>query len=281
MALVNMTQMLYDAYDNHYAVPAISYYNIEDVKTILKSCVKHSSPIILMSSTRTIDHIGLDNAVNIVRQEAEKVDIPVALHLDHAKNVDLVLSCIRAGYTSVMFDGSELDYKENVEKTKFLAKIARSLDITMEAEIGCVGMGEDGEDINEVITDPDDAKRFAEETGIDAVAIAIGTAHGMQKRDASIHYDVLDEVAKRINNPIVLHGSSGIKDEDFGKLIHTPICKVNIATRIKFAFVNAVEDFLKQGNRPKDTVDLFQIGMAAQEKEMDQIIKTLGCAGRA
>ena len=263
MALVNMNSILHKALEGGYAVPAISFYTMDDLHAIIAACEELKSPIILMTGSPTIDHNGLDTVALFARKAAELATVPVALHLDHATDETKVVQAIKAGYTSVMIDGSHLSYEDNVKVTRFIVRVAKPLSVSVEGEIGRVGMGEEGEDVEEILTKTEDAIRFAKDTGIDAIAVAVGTAHGMQTRDAKIHLDRIKSLSDNLDIPIVLHGSSGVSDEDLRKVVAMGICKMNIATRLRIVYLDEIRKILASGVKLTITLNLFNMGMNA------------------
>lgn len=281
MALVPMKPLLEKALEKGYAVPAVTFYTLDDAQAILSACEELHSSCILMAGPVTLAHNGLKSTAAFAKKAAESASVPVALHLDHAKEERTVLRAIAAGFSSVMIDGSLLSYEKNVALTHFIVRVAGPLGITVEGEIGRVGMGEDGEFIEELLTTAEDAVSFVEDTGIDAVAVAVGTAHGMVRRDARIRYDRIDEIGRAVSIPIVLHGASGLSDEDLATAAKTAICKINIATRLRMIFLEEMRKQLSLDPDCTNQIPLLEKAMLAQTEEMKSIITVLGAAGSA
>lgn len=229
--LVNMRDLLKDAQDGNYAVGSFSVANMEMVLGVLQAAEELNAPVILQIAEVRLKQSPLELIGPLMVAAAENAKTPVAVHFDHGKTEEKISQALELGFTSVMFDGSHLPLEENIAETKRIIEIASEYDAAVEAEIGCVGGSEDGsEDIAINCTKPEDAVRFESETGVDALAIAIGNAHGNYKSTPKLRFDILEECAKRVETPLVLHGGTGISPEDFVKCSKTGIKKINIAT---------------------------------------------------
>lgn len=229
--LVNMRELLADAQAGDYAVGSFSVANMEMVLGVLQAAKELSAPVILQIAEVRLKQSPLELIGSLMVAAAENADTPVAVHFDHGKTLEKISQALDLGFTSVMFDGSHLPLDENIEMTKKVIAMAEEYDASVEAEIGCVGGSEDGsEDIAINCTKTEDAVRFEAETGVDALAIAIGNAHGNYKSTPKLRFDILEEVEKNTDLPLVLHGGTGITPDDFVKCSHTGIKKINIAT---------------------------------------------------
>lgn len=229
--LVNMRDLLADAEEGNYAVGSFSVANMEMVLGVLKAAEELSAPVILQIAEVRLKQSPLEIIGPLMVAAAENAETPVAVHFDHGKTLEKIEDALDIGFTSVMFDGSHLPLDENIEMTKRVIEMAEQYDAAVEAEIGCVGGSEDGsEDIAINCTKPEDAVRFEKETGVDALAIAIGNAHGNYKATPKLRFDILEEVENITDTPLVLHGGTGISPEDFVKCSKTGIKKINIAT---------------------------------------------------
>lgn len=229
--LVNMRDLLADAEKGNYAVGSFSVANMEMVLGVLKAAKELSAPVILQIAEVRLKQSPLELIGPLMVAAAENADTPVAVHFDHGKTLEKIEQALDLGFTSVMFDGSHLPLDENIEMTKKVMAMAEEYDASVEAEIGCVGGSEDGsEDIAVNCTKPEDAVRFESETGVDALAIAIGNAHGNYKSTPKLRFDILQRVEEITDTPLVLHGGTGISPEDFVKCSKTGIKKINIAT---------------------------------------------------
>lgn len=247
--LVNMRDLLEDAEKGNYAVGSFSVANMEMVLGVLKAAEELNAPVILQIAEVRLKQSPLEIIGPLMVAAAENASTPVAVHFDHGKTIEKITEALDIGFTSVMFDGSHLPLKENIEMTKKVISTAEEYDAAVEAEIGCVGGSEDGsEDIAINCTKPDDAVRFEKETGVDALAIAIGNAHGNYKSTPKLRFDILKQVDDMTDTPLVLHGGTGISPEDFVKCSKTGIKKINIATATFDSVENNVREAYKNGN---------------------------------
>lgn len=247
--LVNMRELLEDAEKGNYAVGSFSVANMEMVLGVLKAAEELNAPVILQIAEVRLKQSPLEIIGPLMVAAAENASTPVAVHFDHGKTIEKITEALDIGFTSVMFDGSHLPLEENIEMTKKVISTAEEYDAAVEAEIGCVGGSEDGsEDIAINCTKPNDAVRFEKETGIDALAIAIGNAHGNYKSTPKLRFDILKQVDDMTNTPLVLHGGTGISPEDFVKCSKTGIKKINIATATFDSVENNVREAYKNGN---------------------------------
>lgn len=229
--LVNMRDLLSDAQKGNYAVGSFSVANMEMVLGVIKAAEELNAPIILQIAEVRLKQSPLEIIGPLMVAAAKNSKVPVAVHFDHGKTVEKITQALDIGFTSVMFDGSHLPLDENIEFTKKIIEIARKYDASVEAEIGCVGGSEDGsENIAINCTKPEDAVKFENETGVDALAIAIGNAHGNYKSTPKLRFDILSEVEQKTHTPLVLHGGTGISPDDFVRCSKTGIKKINIAT---------------------------------------------------
>ena len=241
--LVNMKELLKDAQDGNYAVGSFSVANMEMVLGVLKAARELSAPVILQIAEVRLKQSPLEIIGPLMVAAAENADTPIAVHFDHGKTEEKIKQALDLGFTSVMFDGSHLPLDENIATTKRIIDIAGKYNASVEAEIGCVGGSEDGsEDIAINCTKPQDAVRFEAETGVDALAIAIGNAHGNYKDVPKLRFDILQKVNEMTNTPLVLHGGTGISPDDFVKCSKNGIKKINIAT----ATFDCVEQSVRQ-----------------------------------
>lgn len=237
-------EMIKKAREGRYAVPAFNAENMEMVQAIVEAAQRAKSPVMIQTTMPTVKYIGEEMAVAMVKTVADRASVPVALHLDHCTSFDAVMRALRAGYTSVMFDGSKLPFEENAELTRKVVDAARPMGVTVEAELGTVGGKEDNVSASVIYTDPEEAKRFVEMTGVDILAIAIGTAHGFYKGEPKLDFDRITRVRELIETPLVLHGGSGVPTESVKRAISLGMSKVNFATELRAAMTAAVRDAL-------------------------------------
>ena len=233
---IQSIKMIKKAKEEQYAVPAFNAENLEMVQAIISAAEEENSPVIIQTTPPTVKYLTPEEAYAMVYTMANKAKVPVALHLDHCTEFDDVMKAIKAGYSSVMFDGSKLSFEKNVELTKKVVEVARPMGITVEAELGKVGGKEDNiENNEEIYTDVDEAKEFVDKTGVDMLAIAIGTAHGFYKGEPKLDFERIEKISKLTNIPLVLHGGSGVAEESVKKAISLGMAKVNFATELRVA----------------------------------------------
>lgn len=266
MPLVSVDELLKKAEAEGYAVGAFNCNNMEIVQAIVAAAEAEKSPVIIQASQGAIKYAGLNYIVKLVEVAADSVSVPVALHLDHGTSFEQVVKCMRYGFSSVMIDGSKLPLEENIAITKKVLEIARPLGISVEAELGKIGGTEDDITVLEkdaMFTDPQEAKTFVEATGVTSLAIAIGTAHGQYKGKPELDFERLEKIKKLVGIPIVLHGSSGVPDNDIQKAIKLGVRKVNIDTNIREAFMKGVKDVLSK--KPTEIDPRKVLGPAREE----------------
>ncbi len=280
--------MLIDAQKNNYAIGAFNANNMEIVQAIIETAEEERSPVIVQASQGAIKYAGLDMIVSMVKSLAEKATIPVVLHLDHGTDYYQNILCLRAGFTSLMFDGSKLPFDENVAMARKVVEMAHVCDVPVEAEIGQIGKmdasdepGVARERIKEFMADPEEAARFVKMTEIDSLAAAVGTIHGCQEQIAQLDIPRIEKIRDLTGVPLVLHGASGASDEEIRKGIAAGISKINIDTRIRMAFTKAARDFLNQN---PDEIDPRKILGPAKEAAKEVIrgrIRVLGSNNQA
>ncbi|SHH06996.1 fructose-bisphosphate aldolase [Thermosyntropha lipolytica DSM 11003] len=284
MPLVSVSELLWKAEEGGYAVGAFNANNMEIVQAIVKAAEMENAPVIMQASQGALSYAGLRYITEMVKIAAESTHVPVALHLDHGTDFAQVVRCIRSGFTSVMYDGSKLPLEENIAMTKKVIEIARPIGVSVEAELGKIGGTEDHIYVSEkeaMYTDPDEAKYFVEQTGVESLAIAIGTAHGQYKGEPKLDFARLAKIKELTRIPIVLHGSSGVPDEQIRKAIELGVRKVNIDTNIREAFVGAMRKVMAE--KP-DEIDPRKILGPAREATVEIIrekIRLFGSAGKA
>lgn len=266
----NSLKMIQKAWKNGYAVPAFNAENLEMVQAIIETAEEENSPVIIQTTPPTVKYLTAEEAFAMVKTMADTAAVPVALHLDHCSDFNGVMAAIKAGYSSVMFDGSKLPFDENAQITKQVVAAARPMGITVEAELGTVGGKEDNVLSDKIIyTDIDEAKRFAEITDVDIFAVAIGTAHGFYKGEPKLDFDRIDKISKITNKPLVLHGGSGIPESSVKKAISLGMTKVNFATELRAAATVGVRRVLEDS-----TVIDPKKYMGAAKEEVKKMCRT-------
>lgn len=244
--LKTMKELLTQAQAENRGVGAFSVGNMEMVKGAVQAAEELRTPIILQIAEVRLKHSPLELMGPMMVQAAKEAQVDIAVHLDHGLTVDTVKKALELGFTSVMYDSSTYPFEENITRTKEVVAVAKDYGATVEAELGIVGGSEDGScDHGIRCTNPKDAETFCEQTGIDALAVAIGNAHGNYPVAPKLAFDVLEEIRSRTKIPLVLHGGSGITDEDFRHAISLGICKVNIATASFQCLTKKAEEYLQ------------------------------------
>jgi ketose-bisphosphate aldolase len=276
--------MLKEARESGYGIVAFNIHSLDMLNAVVEAAADLDSPVIIQTTVGTVKTLGPDSVVSAARAAAESYNIPVALHLDHCTDFEVIVKCIRAGYTSVMIDASMYSFEENVKRTNQVMDIAKFLDINVEAELGKVGGVEDDivvseEDAEKAI--PLDCKKFIELTGVPTLAPAIGTAHGIYSGDPDIDFDRIKQISELVTVPLVLHGGSAIPGEDVKKCVSLGMAKMNVSTELKNAYSAAIRDHFL--NKP-DLLDPRQYLKLAKEaaKELAKSkILLVGSQGKA
>lgn len=253
--LVSTREMLLKAQRENYAVPAFNFHNLETIQVIVETAAELKSGVILAGTPGTFDYAGRDYAQAIIETAAKKYNIPIALHLDHHEVIDDIKTSIKLGTKSVMIDASHHQFDENIKIVKEVVEYAHRYDTTVEAELGRLGGQEDDLIVDEKdskYTNPDSAKEYVERTGIDSLAVAIGTAHGLYKSEPKLDFERLEDIRKVVSIPLVLHGASGVSLEDVRRSIKLGICKVNIATELKMPFSGELRKYLEEHRDAND-----------------------------
>jgi fructose-bisphosphate aldolase class II len=244
---------------------------------VAEAAEERGCPVILMTKRDAVKHMPIDTLGQNLIDVANSVKVPVCVHLDHGKSIEEVVAAIKAGYSSVMFDGSQLSIDENIEMTRKLTEIAHQFEVTIEGEIGSVGYNEPNHKVESIYTAPEEAKRFVDETGIDAVAVAVGTFHRMQAQEAEIQYGRLADIEELVKTPLVIHGSTGVRDEDLKKLaVEHRVAKVNIGTALRMAFGNTLRDEYNSNPEEFDRIKMFKKPMQELKKVAMEKMMLLG-----
>ncbi len=244
MPLVTSHQMLRAALEGHFAIGAFNANNMEQVQGIVDAAVEERSPVILQVSQGAIRYAGLEFAAALVKTAAAQADVPVVLHLDHGTDFDQNIRCLRAGFTSLMYDGSKRPYEENIATTARVTYIAHVCGIPVEAELGQVLKSTDRvseEEVEAAMTNPEQALDFVQRTGCDSLAIAVGSVHAMREAEAELNIERIKEIQSKVTIPFVLHGSSGVKEESELEAIQYGMAKINVATLLNVAFTRGMK----------------------------------------
>lgn len=284
MSLVPVAELLLQAQQGHYAVGAFNCNNMEIVQAIVAAAEAEKAPVIIQASQGAIKYAGVEFIGAMTRLAAEKTTVPVALHLDHGTSFAQVMQCVRNGFTSVMIDGSKHSLDDNIVLTNKVIEAVRPLGLSVEAELGKIGGTEDDITVKErdaLFTDPAEAERFVQATGVDSLAVAIGTAHGQYKGTPKLDFERLREITAKVSVPIVLHGSSGVPDEAIRQAITLGVCKVNIDTNIREAFVLAARRVLDANAKEIDPRKVLGPAREAATEIIREKIRVFGSSGKA
>lgn len=281
--LVTAKKMLQKAREGKYAIGAFNVENMEMVMAVLAAAEAKNSPVIMQTTPGTIKYAGVDYYYANVAAAAKRSSVPVVMHLDHGDSFQRAMAAYRAGYTSIMIDGSKLPFEENIDLTKRVVDACHPGDVYVEGELGKVGGKEDdleGDDDNPY-TDPEEAKIFVEKTGVDYLAIGVGTAHGVYKGIPKVNTDLIATIHDMVEVPLVLHGTSGVPDEQVITAVKNGICKVNYATDLRIAFTRGAKEFMAEHPEAFDPKKYSKHGMAEVQKYVEQKIEVCGSVGKA
>ena len=282
MPLVTSKEMLKNAQAGGYAVGAFNVENMEMVKAVIQAAEELHAPVMLQTTPSTVKYGTVETYAAIVAAEAKKAKVPVCLHLDHGSIYELACQCMENGYTSVMIDGSGEVFAENVAVTKKVVEAAHAKGIPVEAELGKVGGKEDDLEADaDTNTDPLEAKDFVEQTQVDSLAVAIGTAHGFYEGTPVLDKERISQIRKVVSVPLVLHGSSGMSEEDVRECVERGMCKVNFATELRAAYTDAVKKLLEEKPETYDPKAFGKVGIPAVKELVMKRIRVCGSDGKA
>lgn len=281
MSLVSSKKMLLDAQRGGYAVGAFNAENLEMVQAIVAAAVEAHSPVMIQTTPSTLKYASPSAFFGMVRAEAAAADVDVALHLDHGSDFTLCAQCLRAGYTSIMIDGSKESLEDNIALTTRVVEMCHASQVPVEAELGEVGGKEDSlVSKGDHMTDPADAVRFVRETGVDSLAVGIGTAHGVYKSAPHLDIDRLAQIRDVVSVPLVLHGASGLTEKNVRDCIERGICKVNFATELRQAATAAIREFLGTDAEAFDPKKYGKLARAAVKAQVLTRMAMCGSVGR-
>lgn len=279
MSIISTKYVLEKAQKGGYAVPAFNIHNLETLQVVVEAAAEMKSPVILAGTPGTYSYGGVENIVGIVEALSKEHDIPLSLHLDHHEDFDDIKYKVDAGIRSAMIDGSHLSFEENVKLVKRVVEFCHKNDVSVEAELGRLGGAEDDLVVDEkdtLYTNPKQALEFVERTGIDSLAVAIGTAHGLYKSEPKLDFERLEEIRNIVSIPLVLHGASGLSDKDIQRAISLGICKVNVATELKIAFSGALKEYFKENPDAEDPRKYMKPAKAAMKEVVKKVIRVCG-----
>ena len=265
--LVNLNDLLPQAAASNYSDPCFNIFGFEDARAVVEAAEEVNKPVILACNKDVVEFYGVETAAAMFLNLAHASTVPVCLHLDHTYDEDIIFRALKAGFSSVMFDGSQLPLEENISRTKKVAEVAHALGASVEGEIGSVPYDEGRDHIKSIYTDPSDAVRFAEESGADCVAISIGNIHRLTEPTCSIDFGLLDQIAGEVSKPLVIHGTSGIRDQDMDKLKQSRVSKFNIGTCLRQALGYNLRDHMNDEPEKFDRIYFMQKAMPFVKQE--------------
>lgn len=274
--LTDMKNMVEDAAASNRAVAAFNVFGYEDAAAVVQAAEKRNAPVILAANAVAITHMPLHCLGALLCAVAERASVPVCVHLDHGRDEETIREAIACGFTSVMYDGSQLPLEKNIEMTKRMVAIVRENGVSIEAEIGSVGYNDPTMNLKHELSDPGQVKTFVEETEVDAVAVSVGTVHRMEQQSAAIRFDLLEQIESAVRTPLVIHGSSGVPDDQLRRLVAHRVGKINIGTALRMAFGKTLREEIERHPHEYDRIRLFQKPMAAVEAEAARKLSLLG-----
>lgn len=284
MPLVNPLKFIKKAQEKGVAIAAFNVHNLETIQAVVEVAAEERAPVIVQTTPGTLRHAGIEYISACVKVAADLYDIPIALHVDHCPSYKTIVQCIRNGYTSVMIDGSELPYEENVALVKKVVELAHSAGVAVEGELGRIGGAEDDINVEEreaTFTVPEEAKAFVDATGVDTLAVAIGTAHGIYRWEPKLDFKRLSEIRRLVDIPLVLHGASGVDDDSIKRAIAGGICKINIATELKIPMAEAIQEVFRINPQENDPRNYMGAAKRAVKEVVRKKIQLCGCNGLA
>ncbi|MFC7786825.1 tagatose-bisphosphate aldolase subunit GatY [Rossellomorea sp. GCM10028870] len=275
--------ILADAQSKGYAVPAFNVHNLETLKAVLETAQDLRSPVMIAATPSTVRYMGKNFLIKMMEAAVKSYDFPVCFHLDHHENLDDIKNLIHMGVPSVMIDASHHSFEENIRIVREVVEYAAPFGVAVEAELGRLSGMEDDIEVDEkdqIYTNPKQAEEFVRRTGIDSLAVAIGTAHGLYKGEPKLDIDRLAVIQQEVDVPLVLHGASGLPDELVRETIERGICKVNVATELKMAFVKGLRSYLQENPEANDPRYYFKDAVVQMKQVVAEKIKLCGSFNR-
>lgn len=283
MGLCTMRELILDAKKGGYAVPAFNICNLETIQAVLETAQELNAPVILQAHWLEAYYSSPETVTAMIRTEAEHRNVKYAIHLDHGASYEDTVRCIRGGFTSVMYDGSQLPLEENIANLKKVCETAKAVGVTVEGEIGTIGQtSEMGEQLEKVyLTDSSDAEKICRDTEIDCLAVAIGNAHGFYTAEPKLDFERLSEIASRVKIPLVLHGGTGIPEDQIRRAITMGICKINFSSVLRRAFIDGIHDFIKENPEEISLMDIMANGKKNMKEKLKESMEMCMCVDKA
>lgn len=271
-----LAQILPEAIAAKRAVAGFNIFGIDEAVRVLAAAESLAQPVILMTNKDIVQRIPVEVIGPALRALADRAQVPVCVHLDHTYNLDTIYRAVGSGYTSVMYDGSQLPFSENVARTRHVVEVAHACGLSVEGEIGSVSYNDPGNKIRHELTDPITAARFCEETGVDAVAVSVGTVHKLMTASAVVDHDLLASIAEATVTPLVVHGSSGIPEPDMRKMASGPVGKFNIGTVLRRAWGETLREEMERLPDAFDRLTVTEMPLAQLQNRAEEFIAKLG-----
>lgn len=270
--LVSLKELLPEAATSDYAVPCFNVFGYEDARAVVNAAEKIERPVILAANKTLVDFMGVENAARMIRILAEQASVPVCAHLDHTYEEEIIFKGIHHGFSSVMFDGSQLPLEENIRRTRAVVNVAHACNVSVEGEIGSVPYDDIRPHIKTLSTDPFEAQAFADESGVDAVAVSVGNIHRLKEPTATIDHERLKDIARVVDKPLVIHGTSGIPVDDLQSMRRGAVAKFNIGTVLRQAFGHTLREVIHKHPEAFDRLFFMEEVMPAVEAAaLDQL----------
>ncbi|HOB35834.1 MAG: tagatose-bisphosphate aldolase subunit GatY [Firmicutes bacterium] len=284
MNFASTRELLGRARRGQYAIPAFNIHNMETIQAVCQAATELESPVILAASPSTVQYMGPEFLLAMARAAVQVYPVPIALHLDHFEDPGQLQDLMAMGFPSVMIDASRLPLDDNIAVVREVTRLAARYNVSVEAELGRVGGKEDDVVVGEqeaLLTDPLKAQEFVRATGVDSLAVAIGTAHGLYKSRPKLDFARLQRISAEVDVPLVLHGASGVPAEDIQKAIALGITKVNIGTELKLAFSRGIKEHFARCPASSDPREYMPPGKELMRQAAAEIIRLCGSAGKA
>ena len=283
MPLVSINRILAEAAEEGYAVGAFNPVDYASMKAIVHAAEEENAPVIVQISAKTVRYYGHETLAMWMRELAEKSTIPVVLHLDHGKELEMIRRCIETGWTSVMIDASHLPFEQNLAMSREVVEMATAAGVGVEAELGEIVGVEEEISVNEEdahLADPDKAEIFCRELELGVFAPAIGTAHGIYKGTPKVAFDLIEEIYRRTATPLALHGGTGLSDDIIQRCIRSGCAKVNISTQLKHAFVDGFSDYHKANPDDYEPLKVLEAQFEFMKQFLRKKIRQFGGSGK-
>ncbi|MHB1274793.1 MAG: class II fructose-bisphosphate aldolase [Candidatus Humimicrobiaceae bacterium] len=284
MGYVNTKEMLLRARKEKYVVGAFNIIDFTTMSAAVNAAADKRSPVIIQTSQKTVLQMGYKILPAMIRSLAEDTEVPISMILDHGTDMEIIKNCIRYGWSSIMVDGSAKPFEENINFTRMITDIAHEKNITVEGELGHIGGIEEHINVSEddvLLTDPKKAVEFQKRTGVDSLAVAIGTKHGLYKGTVRLDFERLDKIMKITDFPIIIHGCSDLPEKDLKKIISLGPSKMNISTEIKHVFLDSMKKYLDENNNEYEPIKAFNLAFRNTENLVKSYMDKFGSMGKA